>query len=85
MSAILSRPHCVKTVLKSQDLYRLIERKSDEMTVISDMMTSSNGNIFRVTVPLCGEFTGNRWITLTKASDAGLWCYLLSAPEHPVM
>ena len=22
------------------------------------MMTSSNGNIFRVTVPLCGEFTG---------------------------
>ena len=21
------------------------------------MMTSSNGNIFRVTVPLCGEFT----------------------------
>ena len=24
----------------------------------SDMMTSSNGNIFRVTGPLCGEFTG---------------------------
>ena len=24
----------------------------------SDMMTSSNGSIFRVTVPLCGEFTG---------------------------
>ena len=23
-----------------------------------NMMTSSNGNIFRVTVPLCGEFTG---------------------------
>ena len=23
-----------------------------------DMMTSSNGNIFRVTGPLCGEFTG---------------------------
>ena len=22
------------------------------------MMTSSNGNIFRVTGPLCGEFTG---------------------------
>ena len=22
------------------------------------MMTSSNGNIFRVTSPLCGEFTG---------------------------
>ena len=25
---------------------------------IIDMMTSSNGNIFRVTGPLCGEFTG---------------------------
>ena len=26
------------------------------------MMTSSNGNIFRVTGPLCGEFTGHRRI-----------------------
>ena len=25
-------------------------------------MTQSNGNIFRVTGPLCGEFTGHRWI-----------------------
>ena len=25
---------------------------------------------FRVTGPLCGEFTGYRWIPLTKASDA---------------
>ena len=33
------------------------------------MMTSSNGNIFRVTGPLFGEFTGHRWIPLTKASD----------------
>ena len=44
------------------------------------MMTSSNGNIFRVTGPLCGEFTGHRWIPLTKASDAVLWCFLWSAP-----
>ena len=35
-------------------------------------MTSSNGNIFRVTGPLCGEFTGFRWIPRTKASDAKL-------------
>ena len=35
-------------------------------------MTSSNGNIFRVTGPLCGEFTGARWIPRTKASDAEL-------------
>ena len=38
------------------------------------MMTSSNGNIFRVTGPLCGEFTEDRWIPYTKASDAELWC-----------
>ena len=30
------------------------------------MMTSSNGNIFRVTGPLCGESTRDRWIPLTK-------------------
>ena len=33
-------------------------------------MTSSNGNIFCVTGLLCGEFTGDRWIPRTKASDA---------------
>ena len=44
------------------------------------MMTSSNGNIFRVTGPLCGEFTGHRWIPLTNVSDAELWCFLWSAP-----
>ena len=45
------------------------------------MMTSSNGNIFRVTDPLLGEFTGDRWIPLTKASDEELLCFLWSAPE----
>ena len=40
------------------------------------MMTSSTGNVFRVTGPLCGEFTGHQWIPLTKASDAEL-CYFL--------
>ena len=30
------------------------------------MSTSSNGNIFRVTGPLCGEFTGHRWIPRTN-------------------
>ena len=43
------------------------------------MMTSSNGNIFRVTGHLCGKFTGPRWISHTKASDAELWCLLWSA------
>ena len=40
------------------------------------MMTSSNGNIFRVTGHLRGEFTGYRWILRTKASGAELWCFL---------
>ena len=43
------------------------------------MLTSSHGNIFRVTGPLCGEFTGHRWIPSTKARDAELWHFLWSA------
>ena len=39
------------------------------------MMTSSNGNIFRVT-GLCVGIHRSRWIPHTKASDAELWCFL---------
>ena len=46
------------------------------------MMTSSNGNIFRITGLLCGEFTGHRWIPPTKASDAELWYVFLSVPKQ---
>ena len=49
------------------------------------MMTSSNGNIFHVTDPLCGEFTCHQWIPLTKPSDANLWCFLWSAPAQTIM
>ena len=45
------------------------------------MMASSNGNIFRVTGHLRGEFTGQQWIPRTKASDAKLWCLPWYAPE----
>ena len=48
------------------------------------MMTSLNGNIFRVTGPLWGKSTGHQWIPLTKASDTELWCFLWSAPERTV-
>ena len=44
------------------------------------MVTSSNGNIFRFTGPLCAEFTGHSWISLTKANDTKLWCFLWYAP-----
>ena len=43
------------------------------------MKTSWNGNIFRVTGPLCGLFTDHRWIPRTKASDAEFGCFLSSA------
>ena len=33
---------------------------------------------------LLGEFTGDRWIPRTKASDAELWCFLWSASEPTV-
>ena len=35
------------------------------------MTTSSNGNLFRVTGLLCGEFTGPRWISLHKGQWRG--------------
>ena len=59
-----------------------IQPKMIELMLSSShiMMTSSNGNIFRVTGPLYGEFTGHRWISRTKASDAELWCFLWFAP-----
>ena len=40
-----------------------------------NIMTPSNGSMFRVTGHLCGEFTGHRWIPRTKASDAELWYF----------
>ena len=40
-------------------------------SIMNNMMTSSNGDIFRVTDHLFGEFN----------SDAELWCYLWSASE----
>ena len=47
-------------------------------------MTSSNGNIFRVTGLLCGKFTGHRWIPHRKADDVELECFLLSTSEPRV-
>ena len=45
-------------------------------------MTSSNGNIFCVTGPLCVQSTGDLWIPLIKASNTELWCFLWCAPEQ---
>ena len=48
------------------------------------MMTSSNGDIFRVTGHLSGEFSGHRRIPRTKPSDAELWCFIWSPLEQTV-
>ena len=54
--------------------YRSISKTRDVLLYM-DIMTSSNGNIFRVTGHLWGESTGDRWIPLTKASNAHLWYF----------
>ena len=41
----------------------------DYLLFPSIMMTSSNGNIFRVTGTSCGEFTGHRWFPRTRSFD----------------
>ena len=41
------------------------------------MMTSSNGNIFRVTGPLCGEFTSHQWIPRTSGQWSGSFVFSL--------
>ena len=53
-------------------------------TIALYMMPLSNGNIFRVTGPLWGEYKYHRWVPLTKASDRELWCFLRSTPEQTV-
>ena len=68
-------PNCVVSLMFTDGLASLCSYRSD-------MMTLSNENIFGVTGPLCGKFTGDRWIPLTKASHAELWCFLWSAPEQ---
>ena len=80
----MCRDTCVQTIKikKNPQKYWHLSIRLD--THSQFMMTSSNGNIFRVTGPLCGEFTGHRWIHLTKASDAELRCYLWSAAEQTV-
>ena len=66
-------------------VYRLHGSFPWEYWMVMDYtMTSSNGNIFRVTGHLCRELTGHRGSPRTKVSDAELWCFLWSAPEWMV-
>ena len=49
-----------------------------------NIMTSSNGNIFCVTGPLCSEFPGLRWIPITKAIEAEFLCFFEMPFEQTV-
>ena len=49
----------VNAFMQSNGFYNAPNHK---FTCWLPMMASSNGNIFHVTGPLCGESTGNRWI-----------------------
>ena len=68
-------------LVKSRSSLTFISAVESSWNPTQSMMTSSNGNIFRVTGHLCGEFTGLRWIPRTKASDAELWCFLRCVPN----
>ena len=48
------------------------------------MTTSNDSDFFWFTDPLCGKFTGHRWIPLTKTSHADLWCFIWSPYEQTV-
>ena len=54
--------------------------KQHTAPIMATQVTSLNGNIFRITGPLCGEFTSCRWIPRMKASDAEVWYILWFAP-----
>ena len=47
-------------------------------------MTSSNGNICRVTGQFCGKFTGHRWIPAQRpvARNFDAFCYLCNLHGH---
>ena len=65
--------------------YRTMYWKPSHVHAHISWWRHQNGNIFRVIGPLCGEFTGHRWITLIKTSDAELWCFFYrSMPEQTV-
>ena len=72
----LSKPHCVNVtiILLLMSMRRVVADKPHSQVSFMIMMTSSNGNIFRVTGLLCGEFTSHLWIPaqrpVTRSFDA---------------
>ena len=80
-TTIVSKLIFLKFWQKTSAYHRLHLMISIKKRAIFPMMASSNRNIFRVTGRLSGGFTSDRWIPLTKASDAELLCVHGSAPN----
>ena len=74
--------HLQYTVSMAEPLFtqrqKVVRMYTMHLSSIS-MMTSSTGKGFRVTGLLCGEFTGHRWIPLSKTRDAELSCFFWCA------
>ena len=58
-----NRLDCKKICVICQAQPSWHQRDIHVITTCQPMMTSSNGNVFRVTGPLCGEFTAQRPVT----------------------
>ena len=58
-------------IIFQQTIYRPIYISQRGCTIPRPMMTSLNGNIFRVTGPLCGEFTGPGEFTAQRPVTRG--------------
>ena len=63
--------HMIVPVPAKQYWRKFVSGSQESITICYTMMTSSNGNIFRVT----GHLSGHRWIPHTKASDSELCCF----------
>ena len=69
-------PHIIMDAITYPMLF--VRRFCFDVFVFIIVMTSSNGDIFRVTDHLWGEFTCHWRISHTKAIDAEVWCFLWS-------
>ena len=82
--------HQEEATFCSQELHDQLTKCYDGMQLILKKLEQKEVHAFHYDVikwkhfprhcPLCGEFTGHRWIPLTKGSDAELSCFLWSVP-----
>ena len=62
-------------------LMKMSDYISHKLTASWSWWSHQMAKNFRVTGHLRGEFTGHRWIPITKGSGVELWCFLWTVPE----